>query len=463
MEDRIGRTPERDHIFISYAIEDVQFARWLALRLTAEGYKVWFDQLKLLGGESWPKDIDIAIKTRAFRVLGLLSKHSIAKSNPLKERALALNIAQQPGRKGFLIPINVDGLSATDIDWLTADLTYIQFASSWSVGLSQLLKLLDRERCPKSDGDARAIVSRIASSSDLAIDAPEQLISNACPFVDVPSQVLAFRVSPTLENRDLFDAQRDWACYPVSPHRVLAFHSPGVGLQSWLKTELAQSYEWRHLSEIEGISSQNVVVRLLRNCVENHLRAIGFQWSAAAEAFAVPGPLSQSVRVVMPGGSATTVQHSGERSYFRVGQPKSRYRYRIAVRFTVEPNLFAEFNLVWRLRFHLTGANDEPLPETQRHSRRKHLTRGWFNRHWLIRHLATMQRSSHPDGKIRIGPSGDGQVTLDCRPAMFLVSRSIDETKLAANEEIDDETPVDDSYLNDDAGNESEDQDVGDE
>ena len=52
--------PSPDHLFISYAWEDQAFAKWLALRLTAEGYKVWIDQFKLLGGESWPQDIDAA-------------------------------------------------------------------------------------------------------------------------------------------------------------------------------------------------------------------------------------------------------------------------------------------------------------------------------------------------------------------------------------------------------------------
>jgi hypothetical protein len=78
----------------------------------------WIDQFKLLGGASWPLDIDDAIKNRTFRMLGLLSHHSISKPNPLKERTLALNIAKAPDRKGFLVPLNVDGLSATDLDWL---------------------------------------------------------------------------------------------------------------------------------------------------------------------------------------------------------------------------------------------------------------------------------------------------------------------------------------------------------
>src|ERR1700752_2466117 len=83
----------RDHLFISYAGEDWPFVEWLALRLKAEGYKGWCDRFKLLGGESYPKDIDEAIKNRTIRLLAVLSRYSVQKPNPLKERTLALNLA----------------------------------------------------------------------------------------------------------------------------------------------------------------------------------------------------------------------------------------------------------------------------------------------------------------------------------------------------------------------------------
>ena len=38
-------------MFISYAVEDSELARWLARKLAARGHPVWFDQMKLLGGE----------------------------------------------------------------------------------------------------------------------------------------------------------------------------------------------------------------------------------------------------------------------------------------------------------------------------------------------------------------------------------------------------------------------------
>src|SRR5439155_19127005 len=125
---------EHDHLFISYAYEEHEFAEWLTLRLTAAGYRVWCDKIQLLGGESYPRDIDRAIKERTFRVLALLSHHSISKPNPVKERTLALNIAKQR-HVDFLIPLNVDGLLPAELDWMTSDLTFVPFHQGWDAAL----------------------------------------------------------------------------------------------------------------------------------------------------------------------------------------------------------------------------------------------------------------------------------------------------------------------------------------
>ena len=56
---------ERDYLFVSYANEDAGLAEWLTLKLTAAGYRVWCDRVKLLGGESYPRNIDAAIEKHA--------------------------------------------------------------------------------------------------------------------------------------------------------------------------------------------------------------------------------------------------------------------------------------------------------------------------------------------------------------------------------------------------------------
>jgi hypothetical protein len=98
--------PPREHLLISYASEDWVFADWLALKLASEGYEVWYDRLKLLGGESYPRDTTKAIRNQTFRVIALLSRNSIAKLDPVKERTLALNIAKERNID-FLIPLSL--------------------------------------------------------------------------------------------------------------------------------------------------------------------------------------------------------------------------------------------------------------------------------------------------------------------------------------------------------------------
>ena len=440
---------ERDHLFISYAYEDVTFARWLALRLTSEGFKVWIDQFKLLGGESWPRDIDKAIKTRTFRVLGLLSKHSIDKPNPVKERTLALSIAKQPGREGFLIPINVDGLAPTELDWLTSDINFVQFGHSWSDGLVQLLKLLAREECPTQEGDGRSIVSKVAAASDFVTDAPETLISNVSPFTSVPEQLSTYIVTARLEDEGRQDVQRDWAIFPTQRHRAVAFHPPPEDLKPWLNPEEVRVHTWRECADIEGWDPEVIVGSLLRASVETHLRRLGYTWSGAASGFTVPGHHGRTMSVALPDGTHTTVKHSGERTFFRVGQPRTKYRYRLAVNLGLERGIEAEFAISWRLRFEFTDTYDEYLPEARRLSRRKHLTRDWYNRQWLLRCLAIIQHCSGASRSIAIGAAGDRQVVLDCRPQAYVVQRSIDETRLESVAEIGDDVPMTDLSVED--------------
>src|ERR1700674_1831770 len=137
----------RDHLFLSYAGEDGALADWLALKLVSEGYRVWSDRIKLLGGESYPKDISAAIRERTFRFVPLLSHYSVAKENPLKERTLAQAVSRERHEE-FIIPINVDGIKPHELDFQSTDLVYIAFHESWSRGLGQLLKKLQQISAP---------------------------------------------------------------------------------------------------------------------------------------------------------------------------------------------------------------------------------------------------------------------------------------------------------------------------
>ena len=148
----------QDHLFISYAWENCALPDWLVRQLTLRGYRVWCDRFEMLGGESFPKTIDGVIKTRSFRLIALLSRHSLDKANPRKERTLALNLGRQ-WEIDFMIPLNVDGLKASELPWDYSDLTYIPF-KDWAAGLEQLLRVLAKAGAPRplTEAQGRAFV-----------------------------------------------------------------------------------------------------------------------------------------------------------------------------------------------------------------------------------------------------------------------------------------------------------------
>jgi TIR domain-containing protein len=158
----------RDHLFVSYAWEDGALAEWLVRKLTALGYRVWCDRFKVLGGDRWPRDIDGAIKQRTFRMLALLSRHSLEKANPAKERMLGLALGRDRG-ESFLIPLNVDGLAPTDLGWELSDLNYIAF-ENWAAGLDALLTTLEKTDAPRPlirEGPAIAAETFFAQAATL--------------------------------------------------------------------------------------------------------------------------------------------------------------------------------------------------------------------------------------------------------------------------------------------------------
>lgn len=70
----------RDLIFISHANpEDNEFTQWLGLQLSSQGYSVWSDVTKLIGGEDFWADIESAIRDHTIKFLFIVSRASNTK------------------------------------------------------------------------------------------------------------------------------------------------------------------------------------------------------------------------------------------------------------------------------------------------------------------------------------------------------------------------------------------------
>jgi hypothetical protein len=215
------------HLFISYASEDVVLATWLARKLAALGYAVWFDRIEMLGGEPWPQTIDDAIKNRTFRMLALISRDSLRKQKPTGERTLAQKIGENRSIPDFLIPLKI---ADTELDWLTTPTSYISLTSGWAGSFRQLLAKLSKLNAPKtlSSGAALAALS-FPTGDDLITSKAEDLLANvmrvnsndvfrlAQSVIDLINDVVAdndlFAVDPNFTAK-LFQLGFKWLCPP---------------------------------------------------------------------------------------------------------------------------------------------------------------------------------------------------------------------------------------------------------
>lgn len=410
----------KDHIFISYATEDSDLTEWLSLKLTGEGYAVWCDRLKLLGGESYPRDIDKAIKTRTFRVVALLSHASMDKPNPRKERTLALNIGREIGID-FLIPLNVDDLKPTELDWMTSDLTFIPFYKSWAKGLAQLLKKLDRINAPKPVRDGKKIASSIYLHHQTIEEKPEILYSNCLEFLKIPKKLKEFRFERPLSRNESDILSQRWAFYAKDSWIVFSFCSPPDS--DLFPCRQINIYEWGQQDTIKGISTDNIVINILKKSLVVKCLQKGLVKSEIGAIY-FPFGLLENDKLHFTGytGSTTWILVAGER------YTPSHFKYHLSPSFRIrkEPNgFFAEIFI----HLFITDPTGDLLGSRFAHTRHKAVRKNWWNNHFINRSLAISDFLAEECGDIVIGEN-DEQIILSGKFLSFNSPMKIDESKL---------------------------------
>ena len=81
----------RQALFISHANpEDNAFTLWLGAKLTALGYEVFADILRLRGGQDWERILEDAIRNKAAKVLLVATPHGVQKQGVRNEVTIAV-------------------------------------------------------------------------------------------------------------------------------------------------------------------------------------------------------------------------------------------------------------------------------------------------------------------------------------------------------------------------------------
>jgi TIR domain-containing protein len=430
-----SQTPNgSDYLFMSYASEDAPFAEWLTLRLTSEGFRVWCDSTKLLGGESYPLDIDLAIKNSTFRVIALLSKHSLKKHNPVKERTLALNIGRD--RKiDFLIPLNLDGLSPAELDWMTSDLTFIPFYQSWAEGLKRLLKKLNQIHAPRRLAGGKQTVAEWIGTEEMVVRKNEQLWSNAVPILEVPEEVRQYYVGESTP----LDSSLNWPFFQRKGDEahVWAFGPPPSGLPP--NSFERKSVNWSNHDTVDEIRTIDLISTLLRQTLVIHCLKKGLLRSIDGEDVYFPEGLLSNDRLYFTryDGKQVYVKVVGERS-FRIAEDMiERSKYHLAPSFKPLLSRFGLPSYQFNLRILWTDLLGDEYARGKSNRRRRRLTSSWWNYQWLSRIMAVISWITDGQPECTLFNSEHGNVVMAGLPITTTSQVGIDEDAIPNTSEDD--------------------------
>jgi hypothetical protein len=421
----------RDHLFVSYAGEDWPFVEWLTLRLTAEGYRVWCDRMKLLGGESYPNDIDDAIKNRTLRLLAVLSRNSVKKANPLKERTLALNLARERN-ENFLVPLNLDGLSPTDLGWMVSDLTFIPFHLGWADGLAQLLKLLDASGAPRTFTDGRSAAVDWFTAKGLIVSKEERLWSNAAEITELPTDIYRYEMEEVISDERRLELLTVW---PHSVEREIFWsfvYPPGDLAERYRLRERGKIADWKS-ARSRDVSVRQVAVRVFNRSLRSLCLARGLKITPDESQCYFPDGLLPSNRLPFQSydNRTTWVRTVGVRNFKTLtGKDSCRYHLAPDLRIWLDHAMGSLVQL--RVRLFLTTLEGEPLEEKRALRRRKRICRAWWNYEWLSRTLAILQFLAGEEAAIQIGSAAGQKMVVSKQPIVSAIDFGLDESLLGA-------------------------------
>lgn len=420
---RDGRGGGPQHLFLSYAWEDGALCEWLALKLTAEGYMVWCDRLKILGGENWPEDIDRAIKNDTIRMLQLVSKYSLTKPNPRRERELALRL-QDRRKTEFYIPLNIDGTE--DLPWRIADIAYIPF-QNWSTGFAQLLKKLEAAGIPRPLAASGAkLAAQAWMVPEVVLETNEELASNLFQFSDVPQTLMRFRFGDDTTGSQIHELRGVWPFRRVGRLEAIAFAPPPAEFSS-IELYETQQISWKGADPLDGVPTDHTVLELLRKSIEVCCRRRGLVAEPTTRGAYFPFGLvpHNKIKFVGYAGKPTSVMVCGFRTF-----GGSKYRYHLSPIFRVRREASGEFAAHIRVRVHVTDEKGRELSKRGAAARRKRIGSSWWNGQWLNRQLAVMDFLSEGASTVPLYGEGAQQVSLCSSPYVSTSPRAINEQLL---------------------------------
>ena len=294
-------------------------------------------------------------------MIALLSKISIQKDGPTKERTLALNMGKE--RKiDFLIPLLLEPLSPSELDWMMSDITNIPFNQGWAIGLQQLVQKLDKIQTPQSLNNSFAAAAESLLPKNVLDVRQETLHSNTLRVQRIPEVIKRFVLQETAYARRrscdiaglaILPGRSDYStCLPATPTNALQQINNNAS-------------RWRGL-EIHNCNRQCAVFAR-RNQLNQTIYVYGLP---SKRSHRKPRDRSAPLPVgLLPKNKLCFTTMQGKPSYvLGVGQRSrrgSKYRYHLAPIFSVRRDLVDGYCILLRIRILITDEAGATFPSSR--------------------------------------------------------------------------------------------------
>lgn len=437
----MNETVVRDLVFVSYAWEDSVFADWLFNKLTSEGYKVFKDNRCLFGGEDLPSEVEHAIRNRTARLLALMSKSSLEKPNPKKERIYANNVARENGLQDFIIFLNLDGRTPSEIGWLAQGTVFVPFSDSWSMGLAQLFKALEKSNVPRDAARTRPLLADFLNDATKAQKRPETIFSNLLEIHSMPTRLLKFKKARSLKADEVAKAfVSRTEGLRNSADAVWSFDRPPRAIESGLTLQKEIRIEDIRKSTRD---IKATFVSLLHKAIYRHVEEKGLLSAFYGRACYFPFRLVPEDKLHFIGvlGKETWVQVIGIKTVTAQGE-KRQLHHHLAPNFRVLLDRLDKPVIRIRNSLMFTDTGGVPVDLKRQARLRKAMCKFWFNDKFGNRALAVAQWLGEGRDAVEIYKGESGTFSVAGMPISFSSEYGLDESTLGASDPVEEEAEL---------------------
>ncbi|GGI17606.1 toll/interleukin-1 receptor domain-containing protein [Oxalicibacterium faecigallinarum] len=429
----------RNSIFISHATpEDNAFVLWLGAKLSAMGYEVWADVMRLKGGDDWARKLEDALRNRAAKVLLVCTPGGLEKQGVRNEIQISSDISKKIGDPNFIIPLR---MTKFDAPFLITHLQYVDFEKSWAGGLAELQELLGTYPLQRqARGSLNAWITSQSEGASPLLQNSEPLVSNWLEVTGQPASI-HYCEPPTGFEIEKFQ-RRQLHKWPAVPYHtgIITFSSPDKNgliaealpgkLVASLPTSEFLGNGWSSLG-VTAFEARRIYVDIGGQAFEKFCAKKGLDgYMGSGKRLSwwpniKKGPLTKvKFDWNFRRGSRQIMGHSPKRNI--------HWHYAMSAQLRTFPLL--HYRLSARLVFSSNGL-DAIDNVKKSHSLRRSFAKGWRNARWRDMMCAYLWWLTDGKNSLKIGVSDDEFLIANLPPMQFSCPVTVLEGDIEEDEE----------------------------